>query len=210
MTPVFQLNDVEIQDETRVYDGFFKMHRLKLRHKLFEGNWSPSITRELFKRDQAAGVLIFDPAQSSVALVEQFRIGALTSAENKHSSPWLLEIIAGIVEPNESSTEVAIREAKEEAGVSIQNLIPICEYLVSPGGTDERITLFCALADCTQISGIHGLAEEGEDIRVHVFPIEEAFAAVESGRINNAATIVALQWLELNLLKQHPALMKPA
>lgn len=207
--PEFQLNDVEILSDTRVYDGFFKMHSIELRHKLFAGHWGKPIKRELFMRGQASGVLLFDPILEQVALIEQFRIGALTTSRHNDSSPWLLEIVAGIVESGESAEDVAIREAKEESGSEISELIPICEYLVSPGGTDESIALFCAVTDCSNLSGIHGLDEEGEDIRVHTLPIKDAFAAVESGRINNAATIVALQWLELNLLKQHPALKKP-
>ena len=55
--------------------------------------------------------------------------------------------------------------------------------------------------DASHAGGIHGFAEENEDILVHVLDLEEAFAAVKSGRINNAATIIALQWLQLNLEK---------
>jgi ADP-ribose pyrophosphatase len=42
------------------------------------------------------------------------------------------------------------------------------------------------------------LAEEGEDIRVSLWPRAEAIAAVEDGRIDNAASIIALQWLQLH------------
>ena len=197
----FHHADVEILSDRVVYDGFFKMHALSLRHRLFAGGWSQPFTRELFVRGQAAGVLIYDPKLDSVVLVEQFRVGALSLSQQpaESHSPWLLEIVAGIVEPGEQAEDVAIREAKEESGSDIRQLIPICEYLVSPGGTDESLALFCALADCAQLGGLHGLDDENEDIKVHVVPRSQAYKAVATGRINNAATIIALQWLQLNV-----------
>ena len=46
--------------------------------------------------------------------------------------------------------------------------------------------------------GIHGLAEENEDIRVHVVSREQAYQWVEEGKIDNAASVIALQWLQLH------------
>ena len=209
ITSEFTHNDVEILSNTNTYDGFFKMQTLTLKHRLFEGGWSQPIRRELFVRGKAAGVLLYDRDKDSVALIEQFRIGSLLAeqpASDQHNSPWLFELVAGIVEPGEAAEDVAIREVKEESGAEIHSLIPICDYLVSPGGTNESLALFCATVDSDNIAGIHGLEEEGEDIRVHVVSREDAMSAILDGRINNAATIIALQWLELNKLKQLPAL----
>ena len=210
ITSEFTHSDVEILSNTNTYDGFFKMQTLTLKHRLFEGGWSQPIHRELFVRGKAAGVLLYDRDKDSVVLIEQFRIGSLM-AEQTHNekpcSPWLFELVAGIVESGENPEEVAIREAKEESGADIQTLIPICDYLVSPGGTNESLALFCATVDSANIAGIHGLEEEDENIRVHVVSRKEAMSAILDGRINNAATIIALQWLELNKLKQLPALM---
>jgi hypothetical protein len=47
---------------------------------------------------------------------------------------------------------------------------------VSPGGSTERIEVFVGEVDASQAKGIHGLAEEGEDIRVHVVSREQAYA----------------------------------
>lgn len=210
ITSEFTHNDVEILSNTNSYDGFFKIQTLTLTHKLFEGGWSHPIKRELFVRGKAAGVLLYDRDNDSVILIEQFRIGSLlaeSNEEGQQNSPWLFELVAGIIEPGEAAEDVAIREAKEESGADIQDLIPICDYLVSPGGTNESLALYCAIVDSQHISGVHGLESEGEDIRVHVVAREEAIKAIYDGRINNAATIIALQWLELNLLKKLPVLM---
>lgn len=204
ITSEFTRNDVEILSNTNTYDGFFKMQTLTLKHRLFEGGWSQPINRELFVRGKAAGVLLYDRDNDSVILIEQFRIGSLLAESNEggqQNSPWLFELVAGIIEPGEAAKDVAIREAKEESGADIQDLIPICDYLVSPGGTNESLALYCAIVDSQHISGVHGLKSEGEDIRVHVVAREEAVKAIYDGRINNAATIIALQWLQLNCEK---------
>jgi ADP-ribose diphosphatase len=150
--------------------------------------------REVFERGHAAAVLPYDPVRDQVVMVEQFRIGALDAPEG----PWLLEIVAGIIAPGETPQEVVRREAVEESGCTLLGLEPICEYLVSPGGTSERIHLFCGQVDASQADGIHGLAEEAEDIRVVVLSTDAAIAHLHAGKIRAAAPIIALQWLLLN------------
>lgn len=186
---------VEIVAHETCYSGFFRMERYRLRHRLFDGSWSRELTRELFERGHAAAVLLYDPRRDAVVLVEQFRIGALAHPEG----PWLQEIVAGVIDDvHETPAEVARREAVEEANCQIQDLVHICDYYVSPGGTSERISLFCGKIDATGVGGIHGLAEETEDIRVTVVPFTEAIAQMQAGTINSAAPIIALQWLQLN------------
>ena len=185
----------EIKDKTLSYRGFFRMEKYRLRHELFAGGWSPEITRECLERGHAVAVLLYDPDHDQVVLLEQFRVGALEFP----GGPWLLEIVAGIMDdPQETTEEVARRETHEEAGGELLDLIPICHYLVSPGGTSESITLFCGRVDTSRIGGLQGVAEEHEDIRLHIVSRAEAFELRNTGRINSAAPIIALQWLELN------------
>lgn len=190
MTP----KDVEILEIETAYKGFYSVKKYRLRHRLFAGGWSQPFDRELLCRYPAAAALPYDPELKKVVLIEQFRIGALKD----ENSPWSLEIVAGIQTHEEKMEYLAQREVQEEAGLVVKKLIPICNYWTSPGGTDERVALFCAIVDANNAGGIHGLPEENEDIRVHVIPVQEAFAMVRSGRIDNAATIIGLQWLELN------------
>jgi ADP-ribose pyrophosphatase len=185
---------VRILERSLCYHGFFRLERYRLRHTLYAGGWSDELVRERVERGQAAAALLYDPARDAVVMVEQFRIGALGSG----AAGWLLELVAGIVEPGEDPQTVARREAVEEAGCEIRALIPICEYLVSPGGSSERIALFCGRVDASCCDGIHGLAEEGEETRVEVLSFERAVTELYAGRIDSAAPIIAMQWLILN------------
>mgnify|MGYP001052362399 FL=1 len=185
---------IEVDQRETLFDSFLRVDRLKLRHSLFAGGWSELITRELILRPRAVGVLLFDPAQQQVVLVRQIRVGMLDEGQN----PWLLELVAGMVESGEEPIEVAARESLEEANTKPQDLLQICEYYNSPGISNERITLFCGRVDATQAGGIFGLDAEHEDIEVVVLSLADALAKVASGEINNAMSIIALQWLQLN------------
>lgn len=189
----FSKDDVVVEKRETLFQGFYRMDKLHLRHRQFAGGMGPVINRELFVRPAAVGVLIYDPEGDCVLLIEQFRVGALSDAH-----PWQMEIVAGLIEPGEHPDEVVRREAKEEAGVELQRVERVMEFLPSPGGSDERFALYVASADLSLAGGIHGLPEEGEDIRVNVMSVNQAMAAVERGRINNAPCILALQWLALN------------
>lgn len=185
---------IEVDQRQTLFDSFLRVDRLMLRHSLFAGGWSELMTRELILRPRAVGVLLFDPAQQQVVLVRQIRVGMLDEGQN----PWLLELVAGMVEPGEEPIEVAARESLEEANTKPQDLLQICEYYNSPGISNERITLFCGRVDATQAGGIFGLDAEHEDIEVVVLSLADGLAKVASGEINNAMSIIALQWLQLN------------
>lgn len=186
--------EVEIIEKTICYEGFFRIERYRLRHRLFSGDWSRPMTRELFERGHAAAVLPYDPVRDEVVLIEQFRIGAMHTL----NGPWLLEIVAGIIEANEAAEEVVKRESMEEADCVITDLIPLYDYLVSPGGTTEQTALFCGRVDATYAEGVHGATEEGEDIKVHVVSLQAAIRLLESDKITSASAIIALQWLALH------------
>lgn len=185
---------IEVDQRETLFDSFLRVDRLMLRHSLFAGGWSELMTRELILRPRAVGVLLFDPAQQQVVLVRQIRVGMLDEGQN----PWLLELVAGMVESGEEPIEVAARESLEEANTKPQDLLQICEYYNSPGISNERITLFCGRVDATQAGGIFGLDAEHEDIEVVVLSLADGLAKVASGEINNAMSIIALQWLQLN------------
>lgn len=192
--PGFDRTDVEIESEEVLYQGFFQLRGLRFRHRRFEGGWTPSVSREIFHRENATCVLPYDPVADCVVLIEQFRAGAL----GRDASPWLLEVVAGINESGDSAESTATREAREEAGLELKALEHICDYLVSPGGTNELVHLYGAWVDAGGAGGIHGLADENEDIRVHTLSFEDAMAGIRDGRIWNAPAIMSLQWLALN------------
>jgi len=170
------------------------MEKYRLKHTLFAGGWSEEISRELFVRGSCVAVLLYDPHTDKVVLIEQFRAGALINPERA----WLVEIVAGAIEAGETAEEVAIRESIEEAGCEIQDLMVINEFYTTPGGSSERITLFCGKVDTSQVGGIHGLDHEDEDILVSTVHFDEAYQMIENGTIESAIPIIAIQWLALN------------
>ncbi|WP_028292002.1 NUDIX domain-containing protein [Oceanobacter kriegii] len=192
--PVFGADDWQLESREVGFQGFFRVDRLRLRHKTYEGGWTPVFTRELFERGEAVCVLLLDPKRNELIFTEQFRIGALADQR----SPWLIELVAGMVEEGETLESVAERETREEAGCEFYKLLPIHHYWASPGGCSEKIHLYCGLLDSAGVAGIHGLEHEHEDIRLIRMGVEDAWKAMEQGIINNAASIIALQWLKIH------------
>ena len=191
------MKEHRILDKRIVYDGYFSIEKYRVEHTLFEGGWGKPLERELFERGSAAAVLPYDPATDQVLLIEQFRIGAI----KVYQPPWLLEVIAGVLEPGERAADLVHREAAEEAGCELQALQTIGDFLLSPGSASEHCTMFCGRADLSAAGGVHGLAEEGENILVHVLPAEQALTWCREGVIRNAIAIIALQWLEIQRLR---------
>lgn len=169
------------------------MFKYQFKHRLFEGGWSDVVEREMLERGHAAALLPYDPVRDQVVLIEQIRVGAL-----EHDSPWQIEIVAGIIEHGELADEVVTREAQEEAGIEVSQVRKLLAYYPSAGGSSEKIDVFVGQVDASQASGVHGLASEHEDIRVRVVSREQAYQMVMDGEIENGASIIALQWLELN------------
>lgn len=184
---------VEIIGRETVFEGFFRLDRVRLRHRRYDGRWTPEITREIFERGESACVLLYDPALSVVVLAEQFR-GA---AARGPAGPWLIEVVAGIVDGDEDPESVARREAVEEAGCPLTDIIHVGKYWLSPGGSSERTDLYVGRVDASGAGGIHGLEEEVEDIRVVVVPLDAAIQACGS-LITTAPAVILLQWLALH------------
>lgn len=195
----FQHNDLEILREEVVYQGHFQLKKIFFKHKLFAGGMSGEVVRELLVKGAASAVIAYDPLKDSVVLVEQVRIGAYNPQQQ--NSPWLLELIAGMVDQGETPEDVAIRESQEEAGLTIHHLEHAISVWDSPGGAYERLHLFLGLVDSSQVSGIYGLPEENEDILVHVVSREQAYQWVEQGKIDNVIAVIGLQWLQLHYQK---------
>ncbi|WP_274027240.1 ADP-ribose diphosphatase [Vibrio parahaemolyticus] len=189
----FTSQDVEIISKESVFEGFFKMVKYRFKHKLFAGGWSDVVEREMFERGHAAAMLPYDPKTDQVVIIEQIRIGAL-----EHEHPWQLEIVAGMIDRDESAEEVIRREAEEEAGITVGRVASVTSYYPSSGGCSEKLDVFVGEVDASKAHGIHGLDYEDEDIRVHVLSREQAYQWVKDGIFENGASIIALQWLQLN------------
>ena len=148
-------HDVQIAQREVCFRGFYQLDRVHLRHRQFSGEMGPLIRRELFVRHDAVCVLPYDPQRDEVVLIEQFRVGAL----DKSANPWLLELVAGLIDKDEQPEEVAHREAKEEADLILGPLWPLTCYYPSPGASDERVHLYLGRCDSRGAGGVHGLPE---------------------------------------------------
>jgi ADP-ribose pyrophosphatase len=193
MTVVPGPEHIEVLEKRTAYKGYFQIDSYTIRHGRFDGTWQPPFNREVFERGHAAAVLLYEPERSVFLLCEQFRIGAYAGG----MAPWQIELVAGIMEPGETPEDVATREAVEEAGSEVLDLLPIAHYLVSPGGATETIRLFLGRIKNAQ-SGIFGLEGESEHIKVHVVPEDELRRMLDDQKIQNAQTIIAAQWFFLN------------
>ena len=206
--PRFGKNDIEIIEQKDVYQGFHRITKIRLRHRLYGGGWSEVIEREVSAKGSAASVVVYDPELDAVCLVEQFRAATLDvnstkstkdNASEATSSPWSLEIVAGMIDKeSESPDEVVLRELQEEAGLSPRYIEEITSYWVSPGGSSARMHIFIALCDLSNAGGIYGLDEEHEDILAVVVPRKTVYQSSLAGHSSNAATLIGLQWLTIN------------
>ncbi|HTR85062.1 MAG TPA: NUDIX domain-containing protein [Reyranella sp.] len=185
---------VELVRHEIAFQGYFRIGRYFFRHGLHRGGTSEVIAREVFERGQAAAVLPYDPARDELILVRQFRAGCYVAGRH----PWTWEVVAGIIEDGESAEGMARREVVEEAGLSITDIIPIHNVMLTPGACSESCQLFVGRVDTTHAGGVFGLASEHEDILVKVIPFAEARAMLDRDEIDNAASVVALQWLALH------------
>lgn len=183
--------DIDVESEETLSDGFLQTKRYRLRHRRFDGGWTPLVLREVCVRGLAVGVLLYDPTADAVVLVEQFRPGAAVGG----GPAWLTEIVAGMVKPGERPEDVARREAMEEAGAEVGDLIEICHYYPSPGILSEKVAVYCGRVDSAKVAAFGGLLEEDEDIRITVTPTDAALALLDADKLNNSIAIIALSWL---------------
>jgi ADP-ribose pyrophosphatase len=184
----------KILKEETPYQGFFSLKKFTLKHTLYQGGWSTTLTRELFHRGNCVAVLLYDPKRDEVVMIEQFRIGAM-QLSNK---AWLLEIVAGAIEEGETAEDVAYRESVEEANCQIEELIKINDFFTSPGGTSELLSLYCGKVNSENAGGFHGLDHEDEDIAVTAMKFDEVYQKLLDGEILSAIPIIAIQWLYIN------------
>ena len=186
---------VKITQHDVLHRGFTRLERYRLKHKLYNGGWSAEIEREIFERGRTVGVLLYDPQRDEVVLVEQFRLPAHLAG----LPGWELEVVAGIVDhEGESEAELCKRETEEEAGLSIIGEPEFMHrFMPSPGACTEICDLYCARVDSTNAGGVHGLADEHEDIKVVVLSFTEAIGLARGDKIKNGLTVLALYWLAL-------------
>lgn len=174
-------------------DGFRPYERYTLRLPLPDGG-TLTQRRDILRGGRVAGVLPVDLARERVVLLRQFRLTAHLATGNGD----MIEIVAGRVDAGESEADAARRECVEEIGVAPDAMARLYSVLPTPGLTDELVTSFIGFVDSARVVRHGGLASETEHIETLVVPIDAVLDALRGGRILNALTVSALQWLALN------------
>ena len=185
---------IEVLGQEWLSQGFMKLAKYTVQHERFNGSMLGPFTREIVMRTTAVGVLPYDPVTDKILLIEQFRLAAHLAG----MPAWQREVIAGLSDKDETPEDLARREAIEEANCKVTDLVEMMRYLVSPGMTNEVLTLYCGRMDSSQSAGVHGLAAEQEDIRSTLFDAREIPALLEHGTTGNGPLIVALYWMQAN------------
>lgn len=192
----YNSDEVDILSREYLFRGFIQVEKVSLRHRLFQqSDYTSVIHRELIQRPEAAGVLIYNDQQQKFALIEQFRIGAMDDPD----SPWQLEVIAGVLDGDESPESCIRRESLEESGCELQALQHLFSFYPSAGACAELFHLYSAEATLPEQGGIFGIADEGENIQLHILDYADIRSLLSNGRLRNAPVIMALQWLEQHI-----------
>ena len=182
------MRETRVDKVERMFDGHFKVDEATVTYEKADGTWSEPAKRLSVERGDAAAVLIHDVAKDFLIFVRQFRYPT-----RRHGEPWLLEIVAGAIDPGEDAEEAARREAMEEVGMRLDAIEKVAEMYGSPGGMSEKITVFYAEG----ILEARGGGLDGEDVETVQMSTDEAFEMLGRGEIRDAKTLIALQWLAL-------------
>lgn len=186
--------DITVKSRELGYANFFAVEDYTLSHKTFAGAHGADLERAVFISGDAACLLPYDPVRDRVLLIEQFRPGPMARGDRR---PWLLEPVAGRVDPDETPEQAARREAVEEAGLSVGRMIAAPNYYPSPAAKAEFLYNYIAVADLPDaLPRAGGLAHEGEDIRSHLVPFAQLMTMVESGEARNGPLCILALWLE--------------
>ena len=189
---------IVIYGERRVFDGFFKIDEAELSYERFDGKMSPTVKRLCFQRGDSVAAILFDAERRKLLLVKQFRYPTYEKGPG-----WIMEIVAGILGPGETPEAAVRRETLEETGYEIALLEPIATFYVSPGGSSERILLYYAeVLNAGKVGVGGGVAKENEDIKTVEYSPEELDHALASGEIQDAKTIIGIQWWQTRF--KHP------
>lgn len=187
---------VEVSRHMRPYTNFFAVEEQDLSFPRFDGTMSPKVNRAAFVGGDAVTVLPYDPSRDSVLLIEQFRIGPYMRGDQH---PWILEPIAGRIDPGEQPEATAHREALEEANLTLGALEKVAFYYPTPGAVTEYLYSYVAICDLPdEVAGLGGVLGEAEDIRSHILSFEQLMGLVASGEADNAPLLLSAMWLSQN------------
>ncbi|MEL7274560.1 MAG: NUDIX hydrolase [Pseudomonadota bacterium] len=177
---------VEILDRSVEFQGFRTVTSQLYR----ERESGLEARREIVEARHAVAVVAHDPVMDRLVLIRQFRLGAQMGVGKGMS----VEIVAGLIDEGEDAMKTAHRELKEETGLSASHLVPLCQFLTTPGMTNETIHLFYAQVDASNLVQEAGEESETEQTFPFTCTLDEALAALDENTIYNGIIMVGLLW----------------
>ena len=181
---------ITIEQEEQLYSGFRQVHTYTYR----ENQSGFSARREIVSAHHAVAVVAYDPTLDKLVMIRQFRIGAQLGTGKGLS----VELAAGLIDPGEDPQTAAERELLEETGLQSRNVKPMCQFLTTPGLTDEVLHIFYAEVDAQYLTEEAGHAGESEQTFPFTLTLEQALAAVDSNAIYNGIVMTGLMWFARN------------
>ncbi|MFX1739505.1 GDP-mannose pyrophosphatase [Paraburkholderia sp. A1RI_3L] len=188
---------VRIVETTVLSNDWYVLKKITFDFLRRDGRWQRQ-SRETYDRGNGATILLHNPATGNIVLTRQFRMPAFVSGHDG----MLIEAAAGLLDS--ATPEERIRaEAEEETGYRVRNIRKVFEAFMSPGSVTEKLHFYVGEYDASmRVSEGGGLEQEGEDVEVLEMPLRTALEHVERGRIVDGKTIMLLQHLALEQLKQ--------
>ena len=187
---------IKIQKTELLSDNWYHLNKVTFDYQKKDDSWITQ-KREVYDRGNGAAILLYNTAQKTVILTRQFR---LPTYLNGNETGMMIEVCAGLLDEDHPE-QCIIRETEEETGYRLTTVRKVMETYPSPGAVTEILYLFVGEYDQSmKVSEGGGLAHEEENIDVLEMTFEEAYAMIESGKIQDAKTILLLQYAKINNL----------
>ena len=187
---------VKIKQTELLSNNWYLLNKVTFDFLRQDGVWITQ-KREVYDRGNGAAILLYNREQKTIILTRQFRLPAYL---NGNKTGMLIEVCAGLLDQDHPE-QCIIRETEEETGYRIKSVQKIMETYMSPGAITEILHLFVGEYDASmKVNEGGGLEHEHEEIEVIEMPFAEAYNRIATGEINDAKTIILLQYAKINNL----------
>lgn len=180
--------DTEILSRDEMGGIFRRLASFSIRHRNRSGKLTPT-ARELLEGGRVVGIIPYDPVRDRLVLIRQYRFAAHVAT----GLGEMVELPAGGVEKGERDEDAAMRELREETGMTAMALEKAFAFMPTPGLTTEFATVFLALVDSSEALHVAG-EDEDEEIAPFFASPDDALAACDAGRVLNGFAHASILW----------------
>jgi nudix-type nucleoside diphosphatase (YffH/AdpP family) len=179
----------EVESSKVILDDFFKVEEVVFRRRNKDGELAEPQRNLSLERGDSVAALLHNVDTDRVILVDQFRYPAHANGG------WIIETVAGIIDPPETPDDAIRRETLEETGYRLGNIWRLATFYASPGGSSEQIHLYFAeVTNAFRVGAGGGLPQEGEDISLREYSPRALADALAAGEFKDAKTLIAVLW----------------